>query len=186
MWLAGLGALLFAVAVAGAWNRAARTPVFLVRHAEKAVDGTKDPALSAAGVAHAARYASLFASSLGGAPGAGGKSGGDAVARGPRLAAVYATEFRRTQQTAAAVARPLGVPVEVVPAKDPAALVAHIKGHYRGSSVLVVGHSNTLPDIIRALGGRQVAPLDDADYARLYVVSVGLFSRTTVTELALP
>ena len=39
---------------------------------------------------------------------------------------------------------------------------------------------------LRALGGRQVAPFADTDYARLYVVSVGLFSRTTVTELALP
>ena len=168
--LAGLGALLFTLLVGLAWNRAAMTTVFVVRHAEKTLDGTKDPALSAAGVAHAARYASLFA-----VPGSG-----------QRLAAVYATEFRRTKQTAEAVARPLGLPVQIVPADNATALVAHIKRYHRGASVLVVGHSNTVPEIIRALGGHPVAPLADTDYARLYVVSVGLFSRTTVTELALP
>lgn len=170
MWLAGLGALVFALVLGAAWNRAAMTTVFVVRHAEKAVDGTKDPALSAAGVAHAARYASLFSTG----------------ARGQALAAVYATEFRRTRQTAEAVARPLGLPVTVLPGKDVTGLVEDIKRHYRGTSVLVVGHSNTVPEIIRALGGRQVAAISDADYARLYVVSVGMFSRTTVTELALP
>lgn len=168
--LAGLGALLFTLFVGLAWNRAAMTTVFVVRHAEKAVDGTKDPALSAAGVAHAARYASLFATG----------------ARRQGLAAVYATEFRRTRQTAEAVARPLGLPVKVMPGKDTTALVEDIKRHHRGSAVLVVGHSNTVPDVIRALGGRSVPPLGDADYSRLYVVSVGMFSRTTVTELALP
>lgn len=188
MWLAGLGVLLFALVVSSAWNRAAMTTVFVVRHAEKAVDGTKDPALSAAGVAHAARYASLFASGSG----AGGEASdrdseeGTGPARGPRLAAIYATEFKRTRQTAEAVARPLGLQVQALPAKDSAELVRHIKRYHRGSSVLVVGHSNTVPDVIQALGGRQVAPIDDADYSRLYVVSVGLFSRTTVTELALP
>ena len=168
--LAGLGALGFALLVGLAWNRAAMTTVFVVRHAEKVVDGTPDPVLSTAGVAHAGRYASLVA-----VPG-----------RGPRLAAVYATEFRRTQQTAEAVARPLGLRVQLSPADNPTALVTHIKRYHRGASVLVVGHSNTVPEVIRALGGRQVAPFADTDYGRLYVVSVGLFSRTTVTELALP
>jgi phosphohistidine phosphatase SixA len=168
--LAGLGALLFALLVGLAWNRAAMTTVFVVRHAEKVVDGTPDPVLSTAGVAHAGRYASLFA-----VPGSG-----------QRLAAVYATEFRRTQQTAEAVARPLGLRVQLSPADNPTALVTHIKRYHRGASVLVVGHSNTVPEVIRALGGRQVAPFADTDYGRLYVVSVGLFSRTTVTELALP
>ena len=188
MWLAGLGAVVFALVVASAWHRAAMTTVFLVRHAEKAVDGTKDPALSAAGVAHAARYASLFASGSGGAADAGHRDSdvGNGPGRGPRLAAVYATEFRRTRQTAEAVARPLGLAVQALPAKDSAELVRHIKRYHRGASVLVVGHSNTLPEVIQALGGRAVAAIDDADYSRLYVVSVGLFSRTTVTELALP
>jgi phosphohistidine phosphatase SixA len=168
--LAGLGVLLFALLAGLAWNRAAMTTVFVVRHAEKAVDGTQDPSLSSAGAAHAARYASLFA-----VPGSA-----------QRLTAVYATEFRRTQQTAEAVARPLGLRVQLSPADNSKALVAHIKRYHRGASVLVVGHSNTVPEVIRALGGRQVAAFADTDYARLYVVSVGLFSRTTVTELALP
>ena len=51
--LAGLGALLFTLLVGLAWNRAAMTTVFVVRHAEKVVDGTPDPVLSTAGVAHA-------------------------------------------------------------------------------------------------------------------------------------
>lgn len=170
MWLSALGALLFALVLAYLWNTAAMTTVFVVRHAEKAVDGTRDPPLSAAGEARAERLATLL--------GAGHA--------GTRLAAVYATEFRRTRQTAQAVAARLQVPVRVLPAADVAAVVEDIKSHHRGSSVLVVGHSNTVPAIVQALGGKAVPPIPDTDYARLYVVSVGLFSRTAVTELSIP
>ena len=170
VWLSAFGAILFAVALSWAWHHVAMTTVFVIRHAEKVASGTQDPALSAAGEAHAARYAALF---------------GTAV-RGQHLQAVYATEFRRTQQTAAVVARRLGIPLHVIPAADTAELVEHLLRHYRGQRVLVVGHSNTVPALISALGGDTVPALGEADYSRLYVVSVGLFSRTTVTELALP
>ena len=170
MWLSGLGALVFAAVLAYLWHTTAMTTVFVVRHAEKALDGTRDPPLSDEGRAHAARLAALFAA-------------GQADAR---LSAVYATEFRRTRQTAQAVASRLQLPVLVRPAGDLAALVEDIKSHHRGGSVLVVGHSNTVPEILQALGTEAVPPLAENEYSRLYVVSVGLFSRTTVTALSLP
>lgn len=170
MWLSGVGALVFAVVLAYLWNTTAMTTVFVVRHAEKAMDGTRDPPLSDAGMAHAQRLAALFA------------KGRAAIS----LSAVYATEFRRTRQTAEAVAARLQLPVVVRPAGNVAAVVEDIKSHHRGRSVLVVGHSNTVPEVVQALGGKAVPPIADDEYSRLYVVSVGLFSRTTVTELSLP
>ena len=170
MWLSAAGALLFALVLAYLWNTAAMTTVFVVRHAEKAVDGTRNPPLSVEGVAHAERLAALLGSGR----------------EGARLAAIYATEFRRTRQTAEAVAARAGLRVKVLPAANVAAVAEDVKAHHRGSAVLVVGHSNTVPALIQALGGKAVPPIGEAEYGRLYVVSVGLFSRTTVTELSLP
>jgi len=170
MWISGVGALFFALLLAYLWQTAAMTTVFVVRHAEKAVDGTRDPPLSAAGAARAERLARLF--------------GGSHPEQ--RLEVVYATEFQRTRQTGRAVARHLRVPLEIQPAGDTAALAEHIKSHHRGGRVLVVGHSNTVPEIVQSLGGPVLPAIADDDYSRLYVVSVGLFSRTTVTELVQP
>ncbi len=146
------------------------TTVYVVRHAEKAVDGTRDPPLSAAGEARAQRLAALFAAAHG----------------GQRLQVVYATEFRRTRETAGAVARRLRIPLEVAAARETAALVERIKSRHRGGRVLVVGHSNTVPDIVQSLGGPMLPEIGETEYSRFYVVSVGLFSRTNVTELVLP
>lgn len=170
VWVSAIGALLFVGVVTWGWGLAGITTVYVVRHAEKAADGTKDPSLSPEGQAHAARYAQLFAGST------------------PdfRVDAVYATQFKRTQETAEAVAKPLGLKVEVINADDTSGLVEHILDHHRGKRVLVVGHSNTVPEVVAALGGAKVQELGEADYGRLYVVSSATFSRSTVTGLALP
>jgi phosphohistidine phosphatase SixA len=56
----------------------------------------------------------------------------------------------------------------VVSSKDMAGLVARIKAH--SGNLLVVGHSNTVPEIVKALGGEAVA-IGDSDYDNLFVLT---------------
>lgn len=131
--------------------------VVLVRHAETAPDGTRDPGLSAAGHERAE-----------------GLAGGLADAR---IQAVYATEYRRTRETAAPTARAHGGDVVVVPyGAGPldgyvARLAAAVRGHLgdaeaAGGTVLVVGHSNTTPALAGALLGYPVPPTGEDAYDR--------------------
>ena len=85
--------------------------------------------------------------------------------------AIYASELQRTQQTAAPLAARVHVTPTIVPAKDTAALVKAIRARHSGV-VVVVGHSNTLPDIISALGGPKVE-ISDTQYDNLFVLTVG-------------
>lgn len=132
--------------------------VIVVRHAERADDGASpgtsmtaspDPELSGAGKARAQKLAAML---------------GDAG-----IAAIYTTEYRRTKDTAAPLAARVGVPAEVVLAREAAALIAKIKSHKAGA-VLVVGHSNTVPAVVKALGGSIVVMADD-EYDSMYFVA---------------
>ncbi len=125
--------------------------VYLVRHAEKAPNDPKDPDLSDAGRKRAQNLASTL------------KDAG--------LTAIYATELKRTQQTAEPLARATGLQVTIVPAAETAALVAQLQ-EAKGA-VLVVGHSNTLPAIVKALGAFAPITLDDAAYDDLFIVTAG-------------
>jgi 2,3-bisphosphoglycerate-dependent phosphoglycerate mutase len=125
----------------------AQSTVFVVRHAEKA-DGTKDPDLSEAGRARADALSKTL--------------------KDAKITAIYATEFKRTQQTGAPVAKALGLSVTTLPASDNAALATKLRGA-KGSS-LVIGHGNTIPDLIKALGSSEQINIADNDYDNLFVV----------------
>lgn len=161
--------LLFALALgAGAllWSAQTTTTVIVLRHAEKLVDAGADPALSPEGEARAARYAARF--------GAAG------------LAAVYATPFRRTQDTAAPVAAAAGVAVVAYDPKDAAGLVARVLDEHRGGAVLVVGHSNTIGPIVQAFGGMAPDLVPDTEYGEVFVVTVPRFGRVSTLHLREP
>jgi hypothetical protein len=57
---------------------------------------------------------------------------------------------------------------------------------FRGGRVLIVGHSDTVPKIVKALSGIEVGPMSDTEYGILYVVAVPRFSHSAVTRLDLP
>jgi len=125
--------------------------VFVVRHAERADAGLQaqtDPALSLVGIARAEKLAAMLAE-------AGVKD-------------IFATEFKRTQDTAKPVALKSGVAVEQVSSKDTALLITRIKSH-PDDVVLVVGHSNTLPAILKLLAGVDVT-IAENEYDNLFVV----------------
>jgi len=132
--------------------------VIVVRHAERADGGagsgnamtaSPDPELSETGKVRAQKLAAML---------------GDAG-----VVAIYTTEFRRTKDTAAPLAAGTGVAAEVVPAREAEVLIEKIKAHKSGA-VLVVGHSNTVPAIVKALGGSAVTMADN-EYDSLYVVA---------------
>jgi broad specificity phosphatase PhoE len=93
------------------------------------------------------------------------------------IKAIYATEFHRTQDTGKPLAAKLGLKVEAMPAGDTAALAAKIKTDHPRDVVLVIGHSNTVPAAIKAMGGPVVTMRDD-EYDAIFVLnpSTGAFT----------
>ena len=128
-----------------------RATFVIVRHAEKAADGSEDPPVAPAGVERARALARRLAA----AP----------------VVAAYATPFRRTQLTAQPAAGLHGVHVTLYdPARPATEFAASLRRRYEHGTVLVVGHSNTVPAIAAALCGCAVAPLAESDYDAIYVV----------------
>ncbi len=172
VWLAALGGLL--VIGLGFWlvSAASTTTVFVMRHAEKLTSNPddKDPPLAQAGEARALELAQHF----GNAP------------KGQSLDAIIVTELRRTQDTVRPLANRLGVPVIVVPSDDPQGAARRALHDYRGGRVLIVGHSDTVPVIVKALSGIDVGPMSESEYGIIYMVAVPRFSRAAVTRFDLP
>ena len=137
-------------------SAAAPTVVVVVRHAEKAAAPADDPPLTPAGGTRAAALAD---------------------AAGP-VDAVFVSSFRRTAETAAPLAARRGLTPVVVDARGGSgALVDSTAARVRrlgpGRRVLVVGHSNTVGPLVRALGGPDLAPIPDCEHSRLVVVTLG-------------
>jgi phosphohistidine phosphatase SixA len=139
--------------------------VILVRHAEKAVvpPENKDPDLSAAGVARAEQIRKMF---------------GDAG-----VAAIYATQFKRTQQTTKPLAEKLGLPVTQVEAKKTSDLVKQIRSQNAGQVIFIAGHNNTVPEIIAALGGPKLSIIPESEYDNLYILTVFSDGSTKLLKL---
>ena len=85
------------------------------------------------------------------------------------ITGVYATEVARTQQTAEPLAKQFHIQTRIVPAKEYDQLLAQLKTA-KGNAV-VVGHSNTVPEIIQRLGAGPVPAIADAQYDLLFVVT---------------
>lgn len=127
------------------------TVVVLVRHAEKAAVEGNDPPLSEAGEARAAALVQAL--------------------EGMHIDAVIATERQRTQLTARPLTQLNGLTPEIVGLSGAHvdSVAAAVRRH-AGQTVLVVGHSNTVPRIVHALGGPQLRDLCEPEFSHLYVM----------------
>ena len=98
--------------------------------------------------------------------------------------AVYATQYRRTQETAAAVADALDLPVNTYDAADTELVLEEILKEHKGKIILVVGHSNTVPQLIWNLGAsKKVPPIAEDEYDNIYIISIPWFGKTKTIRL---
>jgi broad specificity phosphatase PhoE len=163
IWLpALLGVVVVAIGVF-AYRSVTTTTIVLVRHAEKALGTIDDPPLAPEGEQRAERLAQMF---------------GERVGAG-HLDAIYVTNTRRSQQTAAPLAARVHLTPITLPTADIAGTAARLLREHRGGTVLFVGHSNTLPQLIRELSGAQVESIPEDDFGEIYVLSVARFGRAT-------
>ncbi|MBV6423669.1 MAG: hypothetical protein NAOJABEB_01472 [Steroidobacteraceae bacterium] len=167
LWITLLAVTVLAVASVTFWTRVTSTTVIVVRHAEKQLGTIEDPPLTPEGDDRAQRLAGLF----------GERSGVGAVR------AIYATSTRRAQATAAPLAARLELQVQT--ADDPPAdLARRVRREQHGGVALIVGHSNTVPQIVATLSTRSdIPPMADDDYGTIYVVTVPDVGRASVLRL---
>ena len=150
--------LLLVLALALPMTAAAQssTIVIVVRHAEKAADDPRDPTLSEAGQARALALAKTLEHAS--------------------LDAVYSTQYRRTRLTADPAAKAAALEVQVRPidggnaTRYAADLARDLRALPTGSTALVVGHSNTVPELVQAISGQAAAPMPESEFDRYTVI----------------
>ena len=135
------------------------TLVYLVRHAEK-VDQSKDPDLSARGFERAEELAVFFEK--------------------VPIHALYASQYQRTQKTLTPIAVAKQLQPFIIDAGSPEDLVNRVK-QKTGRTILIAGHSNTLPDLIKRLGGPELT-IDDAEYRNIFLLILSE-GKTTLQQL---
>jgi phosphohistidine phosphatase SixA len=139
----------------------AAVQIFLVRHAEKTAD-KNDPALTAAGTARAETLAVML--------------------KDADITHIHSSDYTRTRDTAAPLAKRLGLTVELYDPRDLPAMAERLKS--QSGRHLVVGHSNTTPQLTEQLGGDGGTPIVEAtEYNRLYYVVIGADGRVDTALL---
>ena len=124
--------------------------IYLVRHAEKVDDGSRDPALTELGEQRAAAFAELL--------------------RGQPVTHVFSTPYIRTRRSALPTAIEHGLDIEEYEPSDAANFASRLKT--LTGTILVTGHSNTIPGLVNLLTGESFADLDDRVYDHVFIVSV--------------
>jgi phosphohistidine phosphatase SixA len=150
------------------------TTVFLVRHAERAEEPRQDPPLIEKGTARSQDLARLLSSA--------------------GIKAIFTSQYARTKLTAEPLAKQLGITATAQTLKlnpsNPRQIaeestketVDKIMSN-AGGSVLVVGHSNSIPDVIKMLGGDVTPTIDEKTFNDLFIVTVYAKGKAKVTHL---
>jgi 2,3-bisphosphoglycerate-dependent phosphoglycerate mutase len=142
--------LLLAEAIQAQTNQI--TTFILVRHAEKADDGTTDPDLKPEGIERARRLGSLL--------------------KNTSIDAIYSTKYKRTKNTVSVLAGEKGLDVQVYESVKPE-FIDELLARYSGKTILVGGHSNTTPQIANLLLGKEeFKTFPDSEYGNILIISV--------------
>ena len=136
----------------GTWART--TVVIVLKHAEAAAEPRGDPDLSPVGEARAAGLGDFLADAL-----AGGK-----------VDYLYAGDTRRAQQTALPIANRFGLPVNLLAPGEWDGLASRLRSDHRGRTVVVVGYSSTVPNLVAQLAGEGGRVSEAADGVAYVVV----------------
>ena len=135
----------------GSVQPAAPTTIILVRHAEAVANAGNDPVLTEAGTARAKALAAAL------------KDAG--------VKAVITTQYQRTMLTGRPLADAAGAEFINLPAQtgNPTALAAK----YTGSTIVIVGHSNTVPAMVKSLTGVDVGEIAHDSHDQMFIVTAG-------------
>lgn len=126
------------------------TTYYFIRHGEK-VDNTKNPDLSETGFERAKTWEELFSEI--------------------KLDAIYSTDYKRTLQTVVPTAKSQK---RSITKYDPKTInIESFKKENVGNKVLIVGHSNTIPNFVNAMVNQSIYPeIDDLTFGNLYIVTL--------------
>lgn len=140
------------------------TTVILVRHAEKNLEpNNPDPDLTPAGNERAQEIARVF-----------GDSG---------VNAIYATQYKRTQQTVQPLSDRTKIAIARLDSKQSDELVRRIQTDHRGQTVFIAGHSNSVPAIVSTISGETYPEIPDSEYDNLFIVTIYRFGKAKVLKL---
>lgn len=140
------------------------TTIILVRHAEKKIEpNNQDPDLSPDGFERAQEIARVF-----------GEAG---------INAIYATQYKRTQQTVKPLSDRTGIAVKLLQANQTDELVNQLQTINRGQTVFIAGHNNTVPAIVATLSGDTYPVIPESEYDNLYIVTIYRFGKAKVVKL---
>jgi len=120
--------------------------IFLVRHAEKQVNGTNDPALTPQGNTRANNIANQLMDK--------------------NIVVIYSSDYQRTRQTAAPLAKQLNLSISIYDPGDLSSFAEMLK--QQPGNLLIVGHSNTTPQLAQLLGGKSLGKIKETEYNRIY------------------
>lgn len=140
------------------------TTFILVRHAEKGKDDPRDPNLSEEGVKRAQALNTMLAQA--------------------DIAALYSSPYKRTKGTVQPIADAKGLEISTYDPRS-AAFLEEIMTKHKGKTIVISGHSNTTPNVVNALIGKdKFKQLSEDTYGNIYVVSVTEIGKGTVTLLS--
>ena len=133
--------------------------LYLVRHAEKQADEGKDPGLTDAGNYRSEQLAKWL--------------------QDKGIRKIWSSDYQRTRDTAGPLVSKLGLKISLYDPRDLPALVNELLENR--DNALIVGHSNTTPDLTRLLCQCDISDMDESEYDHLFVVSV--FGGETKVEI---
>ena len=140
------------------------TTFILIRHAEKANDGTSDPPLKDIGKERAEKLKQLFEHA--------------------EITAIYATPFKRTKSTVAPLATALGQEIKSYDPRNKD-FIDKLVNTNKGGTVVISGHSNTTPMVVnKLLGKEKFKPLQEDEYDKIFIVTINKKGKGTSTLLS--
>ncbi len=155
--------LLVTFCIATCYAQTDLTTFILVRHAEKADDGTRNPGLTDEGKDRAERLNALL------------KEAG--------VSAIYTTPYKRTTSTVVPLSESLGLEVQQYDPRNMDFLDEIMKNH-KGGTIVVSGHSNTTPFVAnKLLGKEQFKQLSEKEYGMIFMVTISEVGKGTVNVL---
>jgi len=166
-------AVFLAIALSLSWffESQATTTVIFVRYADATEGSSANPGLSAAGKRRATELARVLGDV-------------DVVAG---VDAIFATQYRKSQETAeplAQIAQELPLTVQVVDATNIRGLADMILQEYKGQIVLVVTDREALPQLIRRFhGSKKLPPMAELEHDNLYIVSIPWYGKVKTLRL---